>query len=87
MRRDWDRVMKHLCYLNKLLTSFFTEVEPGSQKICFDFFNTCKYISGIEPYNKEYNQKLYHFSCFTKSDVNLVKLTFQNFILTMTFRM
>ena len=26
--------------------------------------------------NKEYNQKLYHFSGFTKNDVNLVKLIF-----------
>ena len=27
--------------------------------------------------NKVYNQKLYHFSGFTKNDVNLVKLMFQ----------
>ena len=30
----------------------------------------------MQPYNKEYKWKLYHFSDFTKNDVNLVKLTF-----------
>ena len=31
-------------------------------------------------FNKEYNQKLYHFSGFTKNDVNVVKLIFRLYI-------
>ena len=37
-------------------------------------------MSGIQPYNKQYNWKLYHFSGFTKNDVNLVKLIFGLYI-------
>ena len=41
---------------------------------------SCKCISGIQLYNKQYNWKLYHFSGFTKSNVNLVKLIFRIYI-------
>ena len=34
----------------------------------------------MQLYNKEYKQKLYHFSGFTKNDVNLVKLIFRLYI-------
>ena len=37
-------------------------------------------ILNIDLNNKEYNQKLYHFSGFTKNDVNLVKPIFRLYI-------
>ena len=37
-------------------------------------------LESLKIENKENNQKLYHFSSFTKIDVNLVKLIFRLYI-------